>query len=132
MCSAIGGAISAAVEPMPDGLSRQRRDRTDAAQRCEAGLRPQSFGIAAGPKEKLCSSNMADRIAGDEAWRQLVDEGDDHRIQVRDLVMQFEVTASGFEADAVGLFQVAICGQIWSPRGQSADELHAGQAAQSS
>ena len=51
--------------------------------------------------------------------------------QVRDLVMQFEVTASkGFEADAIGGIQVAICCQIRAPRGQGADELHAGKAAQ--
>ncbi len=36
---------------------------------------------------------MADRIAGNES-AQLVNNGCDHRVQVRDLVMQFEV-ASG-------------------------------------
>ena len=46
---------------------------------------------------------MADQIAGYKVQRQLVDNGGDHYIQVRDLVMQFEVTASkGFEADAIG------------------------------
>jgi hypothetical protein len=46
-------------------------------------------------------------------WGQLVDNGGDHYIQVRDLAMQFEVTASkGFEADAIGGIQVAICCQI--------------------
>ena len=45
--------------------------------------------------------------------------------------MQFEVTASkGFEADAIGGIQVAVCCQIRAPRGQGADELHAGKAAQ--
>src|ERR1700722_20258290 len=98
---------------MPDGLSRRRRNWADAAQRREAGLRPQSFGTVAGGKEELRSSDMADRIASDEVRRQLVDNGRDHRIQVRDLVMQFEVSASkGFEADAIGGIQVAICGQI--------------------
>ena len=74
---------------------------------------------------------MADRIAGDEVRRQFVDDGGDHRIEVRDLVMQFEVTAGQrLEADAIGGIQVAIGGQIGSPRGQRTDELHAGQAAQ--
>jgi hypothetical protein len=58
---------------------------------------------------------------------QFVDDGCDHRVQVRDLVMQFEVTAGeGFEADAIGRIQVAIGGKIGSPRGQRADELRAG------
>src|SRR5271166_1670026 len=102
MQRAVGCAISASVELMPDGLSRGRRNGADAAQRREAGLRPQSFGIVAGRKDELRSSDMADRIAGDEVRRQLVDDGCDHHIQVRDLVMQFEETASkGFEADAM-------------------------------
>ena len=74
---------------------------------------------------------MADRIAGDEVRRQLVDDGCDHHIQVRDLVMQFEVTAAeGSKADAIGGIQVAICGQIRTPRGQRSNELHAGKAAE--
>ena len=45
--------------------------------------------------------------------------------------MQFEVTAGQrLETDAIGGIQVAISGKIGSPRGQRADELHAGQAAQ--
>ena len=74
---------------------------------------------------------MADRIAGNEVRRQLVDDGGDHRIEICDLIMQFEVTAGQrLEADAIGGIQVAISGKIGSPRGQRADELHAGQAAQ--
>src|SRR5271166_6542793 len=90
---AISGAISSTVEPMPDGLSRRRGNRTDPAQRCEAGFRPESFRIVAGRKEKLCGSGVADRIAGDEVRRQLIDDGGDHRVEIRDLVMQLEVTA---------------------------------------
>jgi hypothetical protein len=61
---------------------------------------------------------MADRIAGDEVRRELVDNRCDHRIHVGDPVMPFEVTASkGFEADAIGGIQVAVCGQIRAPRG---------------
>jgi hypothetical protein len=60
---------------------------------------------------------MADRIAGNEVRRQLVDNGCDHRVQVRDLVMQFEVAAGQrLEADTIGGLQVAICGQIGPPR----------------
>ena len=48
MQRAVGGAISSTVEPVSNGLSRRRRNRTDAAQRCEAGFRAQSFRVAAG------------------------------------------------------------------------------------
>ena len=59
--------------------------------------------------------------------RQLVDDGGDHHIGIRDLIMQFEVTAGErLEADAIGGIQVAISGKIGSPRGQRANELHAG------
>jgi hypothetical protein len=58
-----------------------------------------------------------DRVPGDEVRRQLVDNGCDHHIQVRDLVMQFEVAASeGFEADTIGGLQVPIRGQVRAPR----------------
>ena len=68
-----------------------------------AGLRTQAFWIVAGRKEKLRSAGMADRIARDQVRRELVDDGDDHCVEIRDLIMQFEVTAGeGLEADAIG------------------------------
>src|SRR6201987_1405432 len=122
---AVGGAISSTVEPMPDGLSRRCGSRTDPAQRCEAGFRPQSFRIVAGRKEKLCGSGVADRIAGDEVRRQLIDDGGDHRVEIRDVVMQFEATAGkGSEADPIGGIQISIGGKVGPPRGQRANELH--------
>jgi hypothetical protein len=104
MCNALLAArISAPVEPMADSLSRRRRHRADAAQRGEACLRPQSFGIVAGREEELGGSDVPDRIASDEVRRQFVDDSGDHRIQVGDLVVQFEVTpGEGFEANAIG------------------------------
>ena len=128
---AIGGAISSTVEPMSDGLSRRRRNRADAAERCEAGFRAQSFRIVAGGKEKLGGSDVADRIAGDEVRGQFVDDSGDHHVEICDLIVQLEVTAGQrLEADAIRRIQVAISGKIGSLRGQRADELHAGQAAQ--
>jgi hypothetical protein len=59
------------------------------------------------------------------------DDGGDHRIEIRDLIMQFEATAGqGLEADAIGGFHVAISSKIGPPRGQGAVELHADEAAQ--
>ena len=61
------------------------------------------FRVVAGRKEKLGGSDAADRIAGDEVRGQLIDDGGDHHIEIRDLIMQFEVTAGqGLEADAIG------------------------------
>jgi len=79
----------------------------------------------------LGCSDVADRVPGDQVRRQLVDNGCDHHIQVRDLVMQFEVAASkGFEADTIGGLQVPIRGQVRAPRRKGSDELHAGKAAE--
>ena len=59
---------------------------------------------------------MAYRIACDEVGRQLVDDGDNHRVEIRDLIMQFEVSAGqGFEADAIGRLHVAISGKVRPP-----------------
>jgi hypothetical protein len=132
MCSALLAARS------PPRLSRWRTVFPDDAgtgltphSDAKLASRAQSFRIVAGCKEELRSSDVADRIAGDEVRRQLIDDGDDHYIEIRDLVMQFQVTASqGLEPDAIGGIQVAIGGKIGSPRGQGADELHAGKAAQ--
>ena len=55
----------------------------------------------------------------------------DHRVEVCDLVVQFEIAASKrLEADPVGRFHIAIGRQIRSPGGQGSDELHAGHGAQ--
>ena len=56
--------------------------------------------------------------------RQLIDDGGDHRIEICDLVMQFDVsTSEGFEGDAIGHLHITISSQAGPPRGQRADEL---------
>src|ERR1700749_4231524 len=120
MCSALSAA------PSPPRLSRWRTVFPDDAG---TGLTPHNDAkLASWPptaifrdcrrrKEEPRSSDMADRIAGDEVRRQLIDDGGDPRIEIRDLVMQFEVTASkGFEADAIGGIHIAIGGKIGPPR----------------
>src|ERR1700677_515344 len=54
----------------------------------------QTLRIVAGRKEELGCSNVADRIPGDEVRRQLVDNGCNHRIEIGDLIVQFEVPAA--------------------------------------
>jgi hypothetical protein len=48
-----------------------------------------TFRIVASRKEEAPSPDIADRIAGDDVWRQLFDNGCDHRIEVA-----IKVTAS--------------------------------------
>jgi hypothetical protein len=65
---------------------------------------------------------MADRIAFDEVRRQLVDDCGDHRVEIRDLVMQLEVsTGERFEADAIGGFNIPKRGKVRPPGGQRAN-----------
>ena len=133
MQRAVGCAISASVEAMPDGLLPEDAGtgltpHNDAKLACDRNL----SGIVAGRKEKLGGSDVAGSNCGPQGsatssstMAAIITS------RSRDLVMQFEVTASkGFEADAIGGFQVAIGCQIRAPRGQGADELHAGEAAQ--
>jgi hypothetical protein len=69
---------------------------------------------------------MSDRGACHEVGGELIDDGADHRVEVRDLVMQFEVSAGeGLETDTVGGFHIAIGAQVRPPSGQDPDELHA-------
>jgi len=45
-----------------------------------------------------------------------VDDSADHRIEICDLVVQFEVsTREGFEADAIGGLDIAIGGEVRPP-----------------
>ncbi len=109
MCNALLAARS------PPRLSRWRtvfpeeagtgltphNDAKLASDRNLSGLSPAVRGAA--------RFDLANRIAGDELLRRLIDDGGDHRIEIRDLIMQFEVTAGqGLEADAIGGFQVAM------------------------
>ena len=100
----LAARISASVEAVPDGLSRGRRNGADATDDAKLASERDAFRFVAGRKEKLGGSDVGRSNCGATRFGcQLVDNGGDHYIQVRDLVMQFEVTASkGFEADAIG------------------------------
>ena len=93
---------------MADGLSQRGRtgltphnDAKLASDRNLSGLSP--------AVRRSWAASIGRSIAADELHRRLIDDGGDYRIEYRDLIMQFEVTAGqGLEADAIGEFQVAM------------------------
>ena len=100
-------------------------------QCCKAGFRAQALQVIAGREQALCGAGMPDRGASHEIRGELLDDGADHGVEVRDLVMELEVSAGeGFKADAVGGFHIAIGAQVRPPGGQGPDELHSGHRPQ--
>ena len=68
--------------------STQARAKKPApAQRREAGLRPQPLGVVAGGQKQLRCTSMPDRVAGHEVGREFVDDGANHRIEIRNFVV---------------------------------------------
>ena len=117
MCNALLAArspprFSRCLTVFPDDAGTGLTPQSDAKLASE---REFFQDFVAGRKEKLGGAAMADRIASDEIRRELFDDGCDYRIEIRDLVVQFEVTAGeGFEGDAIDRIQVAIGGKIGS------------------
>jgi len=107
----IGRPIAASIEAMADCFSGGSRYRAHATQRGEAGLGLQTFRIVASRQELLSSGPVADRVPGDEGGGQLVDDGDDHRVEVSYLIIQFEVApAERLQRDPVGRHDAAVVG----------------------
>jgi hypothetical protein len=74
---------------------------------------------------------MADRVPRQERGCQLVDHGDDHGVEIGDLVVQLEVAPrQRAERDPVSGNHIAIVRQVRPPGGQGSDELHAGHLTQ--
>ena len=121
----------------PPRLSRWRTVFPDDAG---TGLTPHSDAKLASDRNRSglppavrrsCAAPIRRSNYGRRDSAQLADDGGDHCIQVGDLIVQFEVAASQrLEADAIGGIQIPIRGQIWAPRSQRPDELHAGQTAE--
>ena len=113
------GALLAARSPprlRRWGSSCPTRHGAHAAERREGGLRPQRLRIVAGREQELCGARTPDRMTRDEVRREFVDDGPDHRVEIGDLVVQFQRAAgSGCEADPVSGFDIAIARQVWPP-----------------
>ena len=74
---------------------------------------------------------MADRVPGYQTGSKFIDDGANHRVEIGDFVMQFEGAPTvRLEGDLVSRYHVAVVGQIWPPRCQCPDELHACHFAQ--
>ena len=132
MCNALFAARS------PPRLSRWRTVFPDDAG---TGLTPHSdaklasdrslSGLSPAVRRSWAAPMWPIELRGDKVRRQLIDDGGDHHIEIRNLVVQLKVTSGEqFEADAIGGIQIAICCQIRPPGGQRTDELHAGEVAQ--
>ena len=95
MCSALLAARS------PPRLSRCRIVLPDDAG---TGLTPQSAaklasdrsrsGLSPAVSSKLRGADVPDGVPSDEVGCEFVDDGADHRVEIGDLVMQFEVSAA--------------------------------------
>src|SRR5512134_3777837 len=124
-------SVAAPVETMTGRLAGGRWDRTDATQGGKARLGLQSFRIVSRSQQELCRSAMANRVPRHEIGCEFIDDGVDHDVEIGNLVMQFEIPpAQGFQRDPVGGGHLAEIGEIWPPRRQRPDELHAGHVAQ--
>src|SRR5512134_3425381 len=132
MCRALLAARSPPrLQPMPDRLAGGGRDRAHTAECGKACFGSQALRVIASREQKLCGAGMADRVAGNELWSELVDDGVDHGVEIGNLVMQFEIPPpKGFQRDPVGGGHIAEIGEIWPPRRQRPDELHAGHVSQ--
>jgi hypothetical protein len=78
---------------MADGLSGRGRNWADAAQRCEAGSDRNLSGLSPAVRGSWAAHMWPIEIARDEVRRQLIGDGGDHQIEIRDLNKKFEVTA---------------------------------------
>ena len=109
MCSALLACRS------PPLLSRCRIVLPDEAG---TGLTPQSAAKLASDRKRSGLSPAVSRscaapvcpieVTGDKVGGKLLDDGADHRVEIGDLVMQFEIAAGKrFEADPIGGFHIA-------------------------
>ena len=106
-------------------------DRAHAAECSEACFGMQALGVVAGGQEQLRGGRVADGVPCHEGGSQLIDDGGDHGIEVGDLVVQFEISASErLERDPIGRCHIAVVSHVRPPGRQRPDELHAGQLAQ--
>jgi hypothetical protein len=74
---------------------------------------------------------VADRVAGHEVGRKLIDDSGDHGVEVGDLVVQFEIaTGKRLERYTVSSLDLAVARQIRAQCCQSSNKLHSGHVAQ--
>ena len=56
---------------------------------------------------------MADRVPGYQTGSKLIDDGANHRVEIGDFVMQFEIAPTErLEGDLVSRYHVAVVGQV--------------------
>src|SRR5512144_173358 len=84
-------------------------DRAHAAECSEACFGMQALGVVAGGEEELRGGRVTDGIPCHQGGSKLIDDGGDHGIEVGDLVVKFEISASErLERDPIGRCHIAI------------------------
>src|SRR6266545_2024903 len=85
---AVGGAVTAAVEPVALGLAAGVLDRAGTAQRRERGLAVEPVGVVTGGHQQLRGADRADPRSGQEAGHDPPDDGGDVLVVVTDLLVE--------------------------------------------
>src|SRR3954452_4305889 len=122
----------------PPLLSRWRVVLPDEAG---TGLTPHRAAKLASERKRCTLSPAVRSNCAADSWPiefratrvgcEFIDEGNDHGVEIRDLVMQFEVSPSKrLQGNPVGRGYVSVVGQVRPPGCQGPDELHAGHFAQ--
>src|SRR5689334_22659426 len=100
---AVRRSITPSVKAVAGCFAGRRRNWAYTAESREAGLGMEALRVVASCQQQLRGGPVANRVPGHESGSQFVDDGGDHGIEVRDLVVQLEVTpAQRLEGDPVG------------------------------
>ena len=87
MQRAVRRSVTASIEAMAGRLAGRSRNWAHTTKSREAGLGMYTLRVVPSRQEQLCGGPVADRVPRDESGGELVDNSDDHGVEVCDLVM---------------------------------------------
>jgi hypothetical protein len=85
------GRPIASVETMADGFFQKKQVPGSRRTARRSWPRTADVPIVARRQKQLRSGPVADRVPGHEGGGELVDDGNDHGVEIYDLIVQFEV-----------------------------------------
>src|ERR1700730_19072859 len=107
---------------MASRLAGRSWDRAHAAKGSKAGLGLQALHVISRSQQQLSCGPVADGVPGYQTGSKFIDDGANHRVEIGDFVMQFEIAPTErLEGDPVSRYHVAVVGQVWPPRCQCPD-----------
>jgi hypothetical protein len=86
--SMVGGAVTAGIEPVPDGFAGGGRDRRYTTEMGPGRFGAKPLGVVAGDDEEHGGGVGADAVDGEEAWGVQRDEGDDELVEADELSVE--------------------------------------------